>query len=123
MNLAHSMEIDQAEAILRVEMGSSVSTMSSKELKRDIVLFSRQNPSLFIELANDENVELRNFGIKASEAKIIVLSQDQKTFSWASNGKKLMNVPFDENPYSALASWFKTDEGVEVFKSIEKKLK
>jgi len=104
-------------------MGSSVSTMSSKELKRDIVLFSRQNPSLFIELANDENVELRNFGIKASEAKIIVLSQDQKTFSWASNGKKLMNVPFDENPYSALASWFKTDEGVEVFKSIEKKLK
>jgi len=123
MNLAHSMEIDQAEAILRVEMGSSVSTMSSKELKRDIVLFSRQNPALFIELANDENVELRNFGIKASEAKIIVLSQDQRTFSWASNGKKLMNVPFDENPYSALASWFKTDEGVEVFKSIEKKLK
>ena len=34
-----------------------------------------------------------------------------------------MNVPFDENPYSALAAWFKTDEGVEVYKSIEKKLK
>ena len=23
-----------------------------------------------------------------------------------------MNVPFDENPYSAMAAWFKTDEGV-----------
>ena len=45
------------------------------------------------------------------------LSQDQRTFTWASNGRKLMNVPFDENPYSALAAWFKTDEGVEVYKS------
>ena len=34
-----------------------------------------------------------------------------------------MNVPFDENPYSALAVWFQTDEGLEVYKSIEKKLK
>ena len=87
------------------------------------MLFARSNPSLFIELANDENVTLRNFGIRATEAKILGLSQDQRTFTWASNGRKLMNVPFDENPYSALAAWYKTDEGVEVYKSIEKKFK
>ena len=33
-----------------------------------------------------------------------------------------MTVPFDEQPYSALAAWFKTDEGVAVYKSIEKKI-
>ena len=71
--------------------------------------------------AKDENVELRSFGIRAAEAGIISLSQDQKTFKWATNGKKLMTVPFDEHPYSALASWFKTDEGMLVYKSIEKK--
>ena len=123
LNIAKRMDIEDAEAILRVEQGSSVSQMSSKELKRDLLLFARSNPGLFLELANDENVGLRNFGIKATEANIISLSQDQRTFSWASNGRKLMNVPFDENPYSALAAWFKTDEGVEVYKSIEKKLK
>ena len=123
LNIAKQMDIDDAEAILRVEQGSSVSEMSSKELKRDLLLFARSNASLFLELANDENVGLRNFGIKATEANIISLSQDQRTFSWTSNGRKLMNVPFDENPYSALAAWFKTDEGVEVYKSIEKKLK
>jgi hypothetical protein len=32
-----------------------------------------------------------------------------------------MTVPFDEHPYSAMAAFFKTDEGLEVFKSIEKK--
>lgn len=122
VNAARDMDIDQAEAILRVELGSKVSTMSSKELKRDLLLFARKNPSLFIELANDENVHLRNVAIRAQEAGIIVLSQDQRTFTWGSNGRKLMTVPFDENPYSAMAAYFKTDEGVEVFRSVEKNL-
>tara|TARA_X000001382_G_scaffold74400_1_gene52006 strand:+ start:23 stop:799 length:777 start_codon:yes stop_codon:yes gene_type:complete len=123
MAMAINMDVDKAEAILRVELGSGVSKMSSKELKRDLLLFAKGNPELFLELVNDENVELRNFGIRAVEAGIVSLAQDQRTFTWASNGRKLMNVPFDENPYSAMAAWFKTDEGVEVYKSIEKKFK
>lgn len=122
MNAARHMDIDQAEAVLRVELGSKVNSMSSKELKRDLLLFARNNPALFINLANDENVMLRNFAIRASEAGIINLSQDQRTFTWGSNGRKLMNVPFDENPYSAFAAFLKTDEGVEIYKSIDKKL-
>ena len=66
---------------------------------------------------------LRNFAIRATEASIILLADDQRTIKWASNGRKLMTVPFDENPYSAMAAWFKTDEGLEVYKSIDKKLK
>ena len=86
-------------------------------------MFAKNNPSLFIELANDENVVLRNFGIRATEANVIKLSDDQRYFMWASNGKKLMTIPFDENPYSAFAAFLKTDEGVQIYKSIEKKLK
>ena len=123
LNAARNIDIDMAEAIMRVEIGSKVTKMSSKELKRDLLIFARSNPGLFIELVNDENVQLRNFAVKAVEANIIDLSQDQRYFTWASNGKKLMSVPFDENPYSAMAAFFKTDEGVEIFKSIEKKLK
>ena len=122
LNAARNMDIDQAEAILRVELGSKVSTMSSKELKRDLLIFARNNPRLFINLANDDNVQLRNIAIRAQEAGIIALSQDQRTFTWGSNGRKLMNVPFDENPYSAFAAFLKTDEGVEIYKSIDKKL-
>jgi hypothetical protein len=122
MNAAKAMDVDEAEAILRVEFGSKVSEMSSKELKRDLLVFARRNPELFIELANDENVHLRNIGIKAVEQGLIALSQDQRTFSYANTGRKLMTVPFDEHPYSALASYFKTDEGMEVLNTIEKRL-
>ena len=122
LNAAQNVDIDMAEAIMRVEVGSKVSAMSSKELRRDLLLYAKKNPNLFLELVNDENVMLRNFGIKATELGIIKLSSDQRTFSWGSNNRKLMNVPFDEHPYSALAAWFKTDEGMEIYSNIEKRL-
>ena len=123
LNAAQNLDIDMAEAVMRVEIGSRVSEMSSKELKRDLLLYAKRNPNLFLELVNDDNVVLRNFGIKATEMGLLKLSSDQRTFSWGSNDRKLMNVPFNEHPYSALASWFKTDEGMEIYANIEKQLK
>jgi len=120
--MARELDIDLAEAIMRVEKGSEVSKMSSKELKRDLLVFARNNPSLFLELAADDNVQLRNFGIKAVELGIIKLSQDQRKFLWGSNDRPIMTVPFDEHPYTALAHWFKTDEGMEIYANIEKRL-
>ena len=122
LNTAVTLDIEQAEAILRVEIGSTVDAMSSAEIKRDLYIFAKKDPVLFLELVTDENVMLRNTAIKACELKIISLSQDQRTFEWVSTGRKLMEVPFDENPYSAFAAWLKTDEGVEVYKSIQKRI-
>jgi hypothetical protein len=123
LNIASSMDVDQAEAIMRTEVGNNASKMTSKELKRDLLLFARRNPFLFLELANDDNLNVRNIGIKSVEQGIIKLSNDQRTFTWASNGRKLITVPFDENPYSALAAYFKTDDGIEVYQTVEKRLK
>ena len=122
LNAAKNLDIDIAEAVMRVEVGSKVSEMSSKELKRDLLIYAKRNPDLFLELVNDDNVQLRNFGIKATELGVIKLSSDQRNFLWGSNDRKLMTVPFDEHPYSALASWFKTDEGMEIYSNIEKRL-
>jgi len=122
LNAAQNLDIDMAEAVMRVEIGSRVTEMSSKELKRDLLLYAKKNPGLFLELVNDENVVLRNFGIRATEMGILKLSSDQRTFTWGSNDRKLMTVPFDEHPYSALAAWFKTDEGMEIYSNIEKRL-
>lgn len=122
LNLAKSLSVEEAEAIMRVEVGSNVSTMSSSELKRDLLLFAKRSPVTFLDVAQDENIHLRNTGIKAVEDGILKLSEDQRTFTWASTGRKIMTVPFDEHPYNALAHWFKTDEGMEVFKNVEKRL-
>ena len=123
LNIAKSMDVDYAEAVLRSEFGEKVVNLSSSELKRDLMIFAKRNPVLFIELANDDTIELRNTGAKAVEAGILKLSSDQRTFTYGEGNRKLMTVPFDEHPYSALASFFKTDDGMEVYKTILKRLK
>ena len=123
LNAANSLDIDMMEAVMRAIVGSEVTNMSSKELRRDLLIQAKNNPLLILDLINDDNVMLRNIGIKATEQNILNLSSDQRTFTLGSTGKKLFTVPFDEHPYSALAAWFKTDEGMEIFKGIEKRLK
>ena len=122
MKLVQELDIEHLEAILRTEIGSEVNDMSSKELKRDCYLFAKNNPKLFVEVANDEDIKLLNLANRAVESGIVNLTDDNTVFKWKSNGKKIMTVPFDEHPYTAFARFFKTDEGVDVMKAITKKL-
>ena len=122
MKLVQELEIEHLEAILRTEIGSDVSKMSSKEIKRDCYLFAKNNPKLFVEVATDEDIKLRNLANRCVEAGIVNLTDDNTVFKWASNGKKILTVPFAEHPYTAFARFFKTDEGVDVMKAITKKL-
>tara|TARA_X000001036_G_scaffold380279_1_gene371576 strand:- start:653 stop:1378 length:726 start_codon:yes stop_codon:yes gene_type:complete len=122
MKLVQDLDIEHLEAILRTEVGSDVTSMSSKEIKRDCYLFAKNEPELFIEVAEDEDIKLRNLANRCVEAGIVKLSEDNTVFQWATNGKKIMTVPFDEHPYGAFARFFKTDDGVDVMKAIMKKL-
>ena len=70
MNIATSMDIETAEAVMRAELGSSVSNLSSKELKRDLLVFAKRNPILFLDLAQDDNLHLRNIGISFSTLQL-----------------------------------------------------
>ena len=122
LKLVQELDIEHLEAILRTEIGSEVTSMSSKEIKRDCYMFAKNEPKLFIEIANDEDIKLRNLANRCVEAGIVKLTDDNTVFKWATNSKKIMTVPFDEHPYAAFARFLKTDEGVDVMKAIEKKL-
>ena len=122
LNLVTELEEDNLIAVLRTEHGSSVTGWTPAQIKRMGFAMANKNPKLFIELANDEEIQLRNVAIQAVEANLISLTNNNTQFTTKS-GKKLFTVPFDENPYQAFARYLKTDEGVDVYKSIEKKLK
>ena len=122
LNLVTELEESHLIAILRTEHGSSVTSWEPSQIKRMGFAFANKNPKLFIEMAEDEDVQLRNTAVAAVEAGIVSLTNNNTTFVTKS-GKKLFTVPFDTNAYQAFAQWFKTDEGVDVLKSIEKKLK
>ena len=122
MTTVKELELEHLEAIMRTEMGSGVTQLSSKELKRDAYKFAKRNPKLFMDLVNDEDIKLRNLANRSVEEGILKLTDDNTVFKFVSNGKKVITVPFDKHPYAALAEYFKTDEGVDLMKSIIKKL-
>lgn len=123
MNLARSMEIEDLEAVARVVLRSSVNSMSSKEIRRDMLIYAKNNPNEFIQLSNDENIKLRNVAVRAVEMGIIKILDDKRTVAWNSGKKeKIVTTPYGENVYSALASYFKTDEGLDVLQGITNKL-
>ena len=122
MNTVRELDIEHIEAIMRTELGSGVKNISSKELKRDAYRFAQRKPKLFLDLVNDEDIKLRNLANRSVEAGILKLTDDNTVFKFVTNGKKVLTVPFDQHPYAALASYFKTDEGVDLMKSIIKKL-
>tara|TARA_B110000259_G_scaffold163285_1_gene188512 strand:+ start:283 stop:1056 length:774 start_codon:yes stop_codon:yes gene_type:complete len=121
LNLVQTLDIEHLEAIMRTELGSAVSTMSSRELKRDAYRFAKSQPALFIEISEDEDIKLRNLANRAVEQGVILLTDDNTVFKFA-NGKKILTVPFEQHPYAALSQYFKTDEGVMLMKSLTKKL-
>jgi hypothetical protein len=122
---AKEMSIEMAESIARVLMGSRVGKMSSAEIKRDVRLYSRNNPVEFLEMLDDPMLQLQDLAQKALSNGLVTLRNNKRDiyFGLKDNKKKMMTVPFGEEPVSALASYLQTDEGIEVMKMLEKKLK
>ena len=86
--------------------------------------------SKVLTLSNKEQrgyITPQEFNLLADKAQMEIFQEyfydEDKAVRMPSNDRKLMNVPFDEHPYSALAAWFKTDEGMEIYSNIEKRLK
>ena len=104
-------------------MKGNVSSMTSSELRRDMILWAKKNPAEFMNLINDENLKLRNLAVRAVDMNILHIKQDNRTVVWGDNKKeKIIVAPYGENVYSALALFFKTDEGLDVLQNITNKL-
>ena len=57
---ARNLTLDQLETIGRVVLGNNVTKMSTAELKRDILIYVRNNPEEFMKLINDPLLKLQS---------------------------------------------------------------
>ena len=117
---ARKADLNIAKAILRTDIGSRVDNMTSGEIKHDLIVLSKRNPGLFLQLIEDENLEIRNNAVIAVESNLISLDENTGTFSWKETGRKIYTAPINVNPYDALTKWLKSDEGMDVYTVIEK---
>ena len=123
MKTAREADFTLLEAIMRAQRGSQVDSMSSAEVKKDALLLAKRNPRVFMELATDKDIELRNVANLAFANGYLKLNPQGTAVVRTDNNAKVIDLGFNDNHYAKTALYFKSDEGLTLYKSILKKLK
>ena len=121
---AKSLSIEQLENLGRVVFNKDVSKMTSSELRRDVLIFAKQNPSTFLNILSDPKLKLQSTVQLFFDNKLIAFRNKKREvyFNLEGNKKRLTTIPFGADPVQYLADWFKSDDGVDVLVFLEKQL-
>tara|TARA_R100000742_G_C4278694_1_gene101844 strand:+ start:202 stop:960 length:759 start_codon:yes stop_codon:yes gene_type:complete len=111
--------------VSRVLLGNVVDTMTIPELKRDILIYSKNNPEDFINTINDPMLQLQDDVYEIFKAGFLQKRNNGKEvyYNLPNNKKRLLSVPFGEDPDWIVASFFQSDEGVDIYKILKARLK
>lgn len=118
---ARQMPLEQMEMVFRVLFGKDPSKYSTAEIKRDILMYAKSQPKNFLDVINDPMLKLEANVHKFFSSNVLIFKNGTKEvwFNTTSNKKKLMNIPFDSDPYTAVAVYLQSDEGIDALKLLE----
>jgi len=121
---ARDLGIEMLETIGRVVLSLNIDKMSTAELKRDVRLYAKNDPQDFLDTLNDPMLKMQNLASKLVDQKILILKNSGKDiyFNIKGNKTKLISIPFGQNAIYTLATFFQTDDGIEVMTMLENKL-
>ena len=118
-------DINKLTQICRVLMGNSIENMTTSELNRDILVYAKNNPEDFLNTVNDPMLELMDDVYQFFSLSLLSLRNSGKDvyYNLPNNKKKMLTIPFGEDPNFIVSSFMKSDEGLEVYKLLKNKLK
>jgi hypothetical protein len=118
---ARQLSLDQIETLTRVMFGKDPSTVSTAELRRDILVFAKRDPREFLNILNDPELKFQAKVRTFFENKLLILRNSDKEvwFNTATNKKKMLSVPFGEDPYEMVAHYLQSDDGIDSLKMLE----
>jgi hypothetical protein len=118
---ARQLTIDQIETLTRVMFGKDPSTVSTAELKRDILVFAKNDPREFLNILNDPELKFQAKIRLFFESKMLILRNNDKEvwYNTSTNKKKMLSVPFGEDPYEMVAHFLQSDDGIDSLKMLE----
>lgn len=119
---ANDMSLERKIAVARVVF-NNVDKMSTAEIKRDILMFAKNEPSEFLEVINDPDLEIDSNIAEFISNNYLELTTKSVTLTTGKTKKKLLSLPFGEDPMYIISSWMKSDEGLPTYKMLLKKLK
>ena len=118
---ARQLSLEQLETVSRVLFGKDPSRFTTAELKRDVLVFAKKDPKGFLNVLEDPTLRLQANVHVFFENKLLTFRNGQKEvwFNTGSNKKKMVTVPYGQDPYFTVAEFLKSDEGIDALKMLE----
>lgn len=118
---ARELNIEQIETLTRVMFGKDPSLYPSDILKRDILVYAKSEPSEFLNILNDPQLQYQSKVRLFFENKLLALRNNDREvwFNTSTNKKKMISVPFGEDPYEMAGHYLQSDEGLDALKMLE----
>jgi len=118
-------DISKLTQVCRVLMGNGVENMTSPELKRDLLVYAKNNPEDFLDTVNDPMLELMDDVHQFFSSTLLGFRNNGKDvyYNLPNNKKKMLTIPFGEDPYFIVSSFMQSDDGLEVYKLLKNKIK
>jgi len=122
--LARDLSMEKLVTVGRVLLGANVDKLSTAELKRDILVFSRNYPIDFMDILDDPSLQFKDDVALFFQNGLLSLRNKQRDvyFNLKNNKKKFLTVPFGEDPNDIVASYMQVDDGIETYKLLKKHL-
>jgi hypothetical protein len=122
---ARELSIEMLESISRVLFNRDTSKVSTAELKRDVLVFARNEPSEFLNVLNDPMLKLQGSIQLFFDRGLISFRKNNKEvwYNTSSNKTRMLTVPYGEEGLFTIASYLSSDDGIDSLKMLEKLLK
>jgi hypothetical protein len=123
--LAKELDLNTLLRLSRVLFGSQADKRSTAELRRDMLVYSRNNPGEFIDMLNDPSLEIYDDVSQFFGSNLLSCKNKRRDvyFNLPTNKTKMLTVPFGEEPEDIVASYMQTDDGIETYKLLNRILK
>ena len=118
---ARELSIEQIETLTRVMFGKDPSIYPSDILKRDILVYAKSEPRDFLNILNDPELQFQAKVRLFFESKLLALRNNDREvwFNTSTNKKKMLSIPFGEDPYEMVGHYLQSDEGLDALKMLE----
>lgn len=121
--LVRDSDINLLIPVAKILLGvSTVDRLKTTEIRRDMMIYAKESPVELLELMNDPEVAVKNISMQAIHDGLIQFRPAKRElyYNLKDNKKKLMSVPFDEEPEASLSSFLMSPDGVELMKYLDK---
>jgi hypothetical protein len=118
---AKKLSLEQLENVCRVLFNTNVDKLTTAEMKRDVLVFAKNNPQDFLDICSDPELKIMGMVQSFFDKGHLAYRKSKKEvwYNTPTNKTKMLNVPFGADGLDLVVSYLQSDEGIDVLKHLE----